>query len=267
MTNQKHTPQRTIEQVINDEIAKEAASTPITKTTAQLHAEFEQRKQVRKQAREAERQLLLDTESLYLSGDCFEEIGIKQMSFQSTSSFISQVKTSFACSLIGSALRRQLHEPSQLPLALCNHPCFCLLFDSPQRQKLLANQAPLNWQAFEQPTELHQLSHQLKVALPQLASDFETQTGLSEVWQEAVLVLLRYPLPYQLLDNLASTDFAAHVLASYQTPLAKQVSHLQAVDKKQSYLGRLRGRVYSWFVLRSVANKSKRIERRKGYQF
>ncbi|KGJ92143.1 hypothetical protein [Colwellia psychrerythraea] len=255
-TSNQHNPQRTIEQIIDDEIASEAASTPMTKSTAQLHAEFEQRKQ----ARHTDEQALLASESIFSSEDCFEESNIRMMSFQLKSGLVSQVKTSFACSLIRNALQRQLQTPIQLSLALCNHPCFCLLFDSPQRQKLLANQAPLDWQTFEQPTELHQLSHQLTVALPELASDFETQTGLGEVWQEAVLVLLRSPLPYPLLDNLHATDVAALVLASYQTSLAKQVSPPLAVDKKQSFLGRLQGRIYSWCVLRGVVNKAKKLK-------
>jgi len=246
-----------------------AAVRAANKSTAQLHAEFKQRQAAEQAAKAQDKIEQANPDILFFDEQWLDENMINALSFQPKSTLVSKVKTALACSLIRSALLRQLLAPAQLSLALCNHPCFCLLFDTPQRRKLLANQAPLNWQTFEQPTELHQLSHQLKAALPQLASDFENQTGLGEVWQEAVLTLLSNPFPCSLLDSLSSADFAAYVLANYQMSAAKQSSHLLKTGKKRFFPSRLLARVYSWCVLRRVIKgKSKgRPQRRKGYQF
>lgn len=307
MTNSNRAPQRTIEQVVSDEITKPATkynsspritqalhtgvitprqaallqryfsacdhtkhkernalmtdelfsamrsldNMPSEKTPEQLKAEFYIRKYKREQ-----NWLEFDLSLLLPEND-----------IQDNAKLIRNTKTTLACSLICNALQRRMHEPSQLSLALLNHPCFSLLFHGEQRQKLLASQAPLNLQTFDSHDQLLQLSHQLRAALPELAAGFENEPDLGKVWQEAVLVLLCSPLPLPLYKNLASTDFAAQVLTSYQTSDAIQISHLPVIGKILLYPCRWLAGIYSWCVLRGVINKSKRIERRKGYQF
>ena len=214
------------------------------KPPEQLKAEFEIRKYKR----------------LRFLGD-YSEFNLAELlpenNLQDNAKLISHTKTMLACALIRSALLRQMHAPSQLSLALCNHPCFSVLFRSEQRQKLLANQAPLNMETLHLHAPLMSLSHQLKAALPALASDFENETGLGQVWQQAVLVLLCSPLPLLLYKNFLAADFAALGLASYQRSVAMQPNHLPVVGKILLYPGRWLAGIYSWCVLRGVVNKHK----------
>ena len=241
----QHTSKRTIEQVIADEIANEAANTPITKSPEQLHSEFQQRKQARYNAKPT------------TNADNDLSLLLPENTLKHDAETTRKAKTNFACSLVRSALQRHMQTPSQLSLALLNHPCFCLLFRGEQRLQLLANQVPLNLETFESHDQLLQLSLQLKIALPDLAVGFENAPGLAKVWQQAVLVLLCSPLPLALYENLASTDFAAQVSASYQKQPAKQVGRLQAIGKTLFSPCRWPAGIYSWFVLRRLSKKLK----------
>jgi len=224
---------------------------PSEKPPEQLKGEFYIRKYKREQAQDD-----------FLECDPAFDISFAnpKKRLQHNAELISTAKLNFAIAQVKNALRYALHQPALLSCQLSNHPCFPLLFRQAQRHQSSDNLIDQLVNSTSPHSQLHELADQLKVALPVLAASFENQSGLSEVWLKACLSLLKHPLPYALLNNLQAQPFSAQVLASYQSPVAKQQARRAKAGNKLTCLGCLLCRVRSCFFLRGLFNKKQKLK-------
>jgi len=218
------------------------------KSFKQLKAEFELRKAARQ---------LAQKNTVFVHGNINYCTTYSTTVLQQNAQLIQTTKVNFAIAQVRGALRALLHSPMSLSCSLVVHPCFPLLFEQCPSLQAWENQVGQVVDTHKLPTQVQELAHQLKLALPVLASSFENERCLDEVWTQCCLQIMQHPLRADLLLNIQQVLFSSQVSSLYQSSVAKPLARLRAIDKTYFYLRSLPRRVYSWFVLRVVIKKFK----------
>jgi hypothetical protein len=183
MTHSKHNPQRTIEQIIEDE----ATNTPITKTYDERYAEHEANKANNPMTRAKWDELRLRNKKAVNE--------LRREKFALNVAQVKRIKVDMAIHLIRNTLHQIGLTKDVRYNTLINHPAAAYLYSAHRDQLFEVFPIPLEKHNRDKHREQPALAQVIKAVLPDFALAFETHPALDEIWSLAACELAMNPLP------------------------------------------------------------------------